>query len=165
MLVYSPYALSGEVMSSSASDVQSSSSEAAMPMAYESSTKTISNGAYIGGGVASIFLGFGIGTAIQGRYRWIHSLTQGLCVGGLIAAGAMTIGDAVQGEINWTTMSLYFAFGLAFGGFRIWEVIDTWMLPDNYRIVKEPVFQVLPLAYYNQEVDNVGLGLSFQYKF
>ena len=45
--------------------------------------KTISNGFYIGGGIASIFLGFGIGTAIQGRYEWVHTVTQGLCVAGV----------------------------------------------------------------------------------
>ena len=40
----------------------------ALSESYSPDTKTISTGKYVGGGVASIFLGWGIGHAIQGRY-------------------------------------------------------------------------------------------------
>ena len=49
----------------------------------ETRVKTISQGRYIGGGVASIFLGFGIGHAIQGRWKergWIHTTTQSIAL-------------------------------------------------------------------------------------
>ena len=65
-------------------------------MMSQSHSQTISNGAYIGGGVASIFLGFGIGTAIQGRYKWIHTGLQGLAVGGMIATAVVMVDDAVS---------------------------------------------------------------------
>ena len=164
MLVYSPYALSDDSVSYQAMAEESSSNAAEL---YNSSpVKMISNGAYIGGGVASIFLGLGIGTAIQGRYKWVHTVTQGLCFAGLITTGIITVDNALDNnKINWTTMSMYLGFGLALGGLRIWEIIDTWMLPDHYKIGKEPAFQVLPLAYYDQDLDATSLGLSLKYNF
>ena len=164
ILAYSPYALSDDSVSYQAMAEESSSNAAEL---YNSSpVKMISNGAYIGGGVASIFLGFGIGTAIQGRYKWIHSVTQGLCVAGLVTTAVVTIDDAVSsGKLNSTTLYMYLGFGLLIGGFRVWEVIDTWMLPDHYKIGKEPAFQVLPLAYYDQDLDATSLGLSLKYNF
>ena len=55
----------------------------------EMRVKTIKQGRYIGGGVASLFLGFGIGHAIQGRWKekgWIHTTTQSIAVATLVVS-------------------------------------------------------------------------------
>ena len=52
-------------------------------------SSTMSQGQYVGGGIASIFLPFGIGQAIQGRYKetgWIFTVSE-LASNVLVASG------------------------------------------------------------------------------
>ena len=129
-------------------------------MSQQAYQKTISNGSYIGGGVASIFLGFGIGSAIQGRYNWVHTVTQGLCVAGLVTTGVMT---AVNKKGSGASGFIYLGLAVAYSGLRIWEIIDTWMLPDNYKIVEN--IELSPNLYTANNGESLGLGLSLKYSF
>ena len=47
---------------------------------------------------------------------------------------------------------------------RIWEIVDVWMLPSNYKVVKESPFQIKPLAFFDSgKRFNYGLSLSYQF--
>lgn len=82
-LSYSPYALS----------VQEGNVAESLDMekltAYEEPAKSMSYGQYIGGGVASIIPGFGLGHAIQGRYMewgWIFTVLEPVTfIGGVVS--------------------------------------------------------------------------------
>ena len=171
MLCFGPYAFSEEDV---ANEMGSAESEAATASFrdYDSSTKSITNGQYIGGGVTSILLGYGIGHAIQGRYMergWIFTASELVAIGGYITSVVFFVTEASDvyrtgntgGVKAFGGVSL--AFLVALTGLRVWEIVDAWMLPSHYKIVKESPFQLTPLAYYNQK--NMNLGLSLQYKF
>ena len=142
---------------------------------YEES-KTISNGLYIGGGVASIIPGFGIGHALQGRYwekGWVFTVGNLVFIGGYVTFAFVLAEDlqtaALKGD-NLKVMSggkkfvgLSLAFLLGILGFKVWEIVDAWNLPSHYKVVKESPFQIKPLAFYNQ--DKLNLGLSLNYNF
>ena len=130
-------------------------------------SKSLSNGQYIGGGVASIFLGAGIGHAIQGRWMekgWIFTV-GGLVTGiGYVASSTLFAVKSYETKtLDKGTGGVALAFLLAHLGLRVWELIDVWMLPSNYTVVKESPFQIKPLAFYDQE--NLNLGLSLNYTF
>ena len=144
---------------------------------YNSSTKTISNGRYIGGGVASIFVGFGVGHAIQGRYKekgWIFTVADLIAIGGYFTSAVLLVGDAMDaaesGEgINTGAVKTKGGMALAFLavgiGVRVWEMVDAWMLPSHYKVVKESPFQAAPLISWNPMNSSWDLGLSLKYKF
>ena len=142
---------------------------------YEES-KTISNGQYLGGGIASIIPGWGIGHAVQGRYwekGWIFTVGDLVFVGGYLTSVFLLVDDlqtaALKGDSRkvgsatkkFSGLSLAFLVGLI--GFRAWEIIDAWNLPSHYKVVKKSPFQIKPLAFYNQ--DKLNLGLSLNYNF
>ena len=54
--------------------------------------------------------------------------------------------------------------GLIGLGIRMWEIVDVWLLPSRYRIVKENPFKLKPLAFYDSNNQlNYGLSLSYQF--
>ena len=128
-------------------------------------TKTISNGRYIGGGVASIFLGFGIGHAIQGRWGergWVFTLLDSIAIGGMVTS---FISPTVGSHFPTFVVVLYGSFFLLLGS-RIWSIIDAWILPSHYKIAQESRFQVSPLIVSNySDLSTVGLGLGMKYRF
>lgn len=110
----------------------------------------MSQGQYIGGGVASIFLPFGIGQAIQGRYGekgWIFTVSElgSLAVAGVgVAMSFSTImrlmNNAKDSGVKFVLSSsdfptggyaLMVAGGLAWSGFHIWGMIDAWATPQH----------------------------------
>ena len=112
--------------------------------------KTINQGHYIGGGVASIFIGFGIGQAIQGRWKergWIHTTVQSGALLVYIGSLAFTVSSVVEdmstrdasvGDISGSALigsGLTLGLVLVILGSRIWEMVDTWMLPDSIKII------------------------------
>ena len=163
---YSPQALSMELASASDSEE-----------VYSSSAHTISNGLYIGGGVASIFVGFGIGHAIQGRYGekgWIFTVADLVAIGGYFTSVVFLAGDVMDAAEAGETISagtvkkkggLALGFLAAMVGVRIWEIIDAWMLPSHYKVVKESPFQAAPLISWNHMNSSFDVGLSLKYKF
>ena len=132
-------------------------------------TKTINNGRYIGGGIASIFLGFGIGHAIQGRWGergWIFTLGDAIVVGGIVTSTLLTVQNL--NAVNIPTGYLVSVGGFALLGFalRIWSILDAWSLPAHYKIVQESRFQVSPLVASNySNFNTIGLGLNVKYRF
>ena len=144
---------------------------------------SISQGKYIGGGVTSILVGFGVGHAVQGRYKqkgWMFTVGEGLALGGYIAlvlrgaSSALTdLSEATESEseavpeISGKTKS---SFGIAsalllvYSGLRIWEMVDAWMLPSDYKVVQEPALQLKPLVSLAKD-SSLNLGLSLKYQF
>ena len=134
---------------------------------------------YIAGGLATVFLGFGTGHAIQGRYKekgWIFTASSViLTVGsvGYLANVYKTVKDidasnkkeSVKKVDSLTTIS-YVYIGLAVVGLgvRFWELFDVWMLPAKYKLVDQNSFEFKPLAFYSPET-KFNYGLSLNYKF
>jgi hypothetical protein len=104
----------------------------------------ITDGQHIGGGVASLFLGFGIGHAVQGRWSsrgWIFTLGESASVGLLIYGFAqndcfLAIGHSCSDDDDGVGEAIV---GLvAFSVFRVWEIIDAFAAPPNHnRRVRE----------------------------
>ena len=103
------------------------------------SANTISQGRYIGGGVASIFLGFGIGHAVQGRWKdggWIHTALQSGVFVAYIGALVYTAKSFVEaGDAKTLSADTKTGLGITGGiilvlmGSRIWEMVDTMDTP------------------------------------
>lgn len=119
----------------------------------------MSQGQYVVGGIASIFLPFGIGQAIQGRYEqkgWIFTVAD-LSASALIGAGlgilffevvpiftafteknpVSTINERLtnlfeqsRGPVI-TSLSLISFGSAAFLGFHIWGIVDAWSVPSS----------------------------------
>jgi len=144
-----------------------------------SNMRTINNGRYVGGGVASIFIGFGIGHAIQGRWKekgWIHTVVQGGAVLAYIGSVIFTVGSA--SHYNPTSAQVYnesatFAgLGITLGiaivilGSRIWEIIDAWSLPSSIKIVsssQQMQIDTFSSLYPYNKVDAPGISLQWQF--
>jgi hypothetical protein len=98
----------------------------------------ITDGQHIGGGVASLFLGFGIGQAIQGRWSdkgWIFTVGDTAAYG-LIIYG-LSQNDCwirIWGECdNDDDGVAAVVAGLAVGAvFRVWEIVDAWAAPPAH---------------------------------
>lgn len=121
----------------------------------------ISEGQHMGGGIASILVGFGIGQAVQGRYGetgWIFT------VGELASMTALMIGvvQAFDDCFNFddTCEDGNKGEGLIIGGlvglfaFRIWEVVDAFGGPPKHnRKVRELKMRLgMPMPMYTQRV-------------
>src|SRR5690606_6489502 len=55
----------------------------------------ISQGQHVGGGLAAMFIGFGVGQAVQGRWSdkgWIFTIGEGLAIAGLFYGVAHAVG-------------------------------------------------------------------------
>jgi hypothetical protein len=94
------------------------------------------------GGVVAIFVGWGIGQAVEGRWHdtgWIFSLGETASVAAIIggAIGILNcegIANATQTCSSGDATSGAFLIGgaLALTGFRIWEVIDAFVGPSGH---------------------------------
>ncbi len=121
----------------------------------------ISEGEHIGGGLAALFLGFGIGQGIQGRWGdngWLFTLGEVGAVS-LMIYGATRSFDCYDGvdhlghdcRTDAGTGSLIVG-ALAFTGLRIWETVDAFSAPSDYnrrvRMVKMKV-GIRPMGMYS----------------
>lgn len=110
----------------------------------------ISDGAHIGGGVANIFLGFGIGQAIQGRWSekgWLFT------VGGAASITAMIVGAVSSFSSDSAEVPVLFIGGyVGFLVFHIWGAIDAFAGPPKHnRRVRELRMRLgLPQPYYGR---------------
>jgi hypothetical protein len=104
----------------------------------------ISEGQHIGGGVAALFLGFGAGQAVQGRWGekgWIFTVGEGASIV-LMFYGLAKAVDCDSGyysddyyydndcEDNY--VGLMVGSLLAFSVFRVWETIDAFTAPPAH---------------------------------
>ena len=102
---------------------------------------------------------------------WIFTVSELLAVGGYLSSAFLFVGEVVDDLETGDELSgqakffggASIAFLIALTGLRVWEIMDAWMLPSHYKIVKESPFELRPLAYYNKK--NINLGLSLHYKF
>ena len=110
----------------------------------------ISSGAHFGGGLAALFLGFGSGQAIQGRWSdtgWIFTLGEAASFAALIGGVVRTVDDCNHtGETGCDHSDgppLIIAGLIGFTVFRIWEIVDAFGGPnDHNRRVRELKFRM-----------------------
>lgn len=140
----------------------------------------ISDGAHIGGGVAAIFVGFGVGQAIQGRWSergWIFTLGEGASVAAIIA-GAIKIADDCIGDVNGNCnedddgngTALLVGGLLGYTVFRVWDIIDAFSGPGEHnRRVRALKYRLgIPLRvgwkpYVNSTHDSTTAGLTLRF--
>lgn len=146
----------------------------------------ISDGAHIGGGVAALFFGFGIGQAVQGRYSetgWIFTLGESASVALLIYGVVQAFGDCTAtDEFGFcTSRESNSTGGVAIAGgligllvFRVWEIVDAFSGPTKHnarvRNIKMRLGMPVPMyvekvtPYVNKTRDNGGtVGLRFRF--
>lgn len=94
--------------------------------------ESISKERYIAGGVVGTLLGFGIGHAIQGRYKeigWVFTLTGIVTSATWVTGSAMVLANPYSTSQAATGSILYLS-GLILGAaFHIWETADIWAAP------------------------------------
>jgi hypothetical protein len=87
-------------------------------------------GGWLTGGVLSTFLGFGIGQAIQGRYKsrgWMFTVGDSVAVTVALYGAARCCQPAGHTEE-------YLVLGgvAALIGLRIWQTLDAWLVPPAH---------------------------------
>jgi hypothetical protein len=95
----------------------------------------ISVGKWITGGVLASTIGFGIGQAAQGRWRytgWIFTVGEG---GAAVAVGYagidMLLNSSHRGKDDFQPYVLMGGL-ILFGGLKIWDGIDGWIGPPRH---------------------------------
>lgn len=94
-------------------------------------------GQYVSGGVVSAVVGFGIGHTVQGRWLergWVFTAGESASLLIAFTGAVATIGcgghsDSTTGERCDTSVGLLIGGYLAFVGFRIWEIADSFAVP------------------------------------
>ena len=168
-------ALSFQAMSKEDLLDKSLSVKAEQESSYERAFKTIPQDQYFAGGAASFVLGFGIGHAIQGRWKergWIFTATE---IALVLAVNYFSNRERTKSLVWITLPNAFTNFSisasndiptllslLALGGIYIWEKIDIFLLPSHYKIVKRSPFQIKPLAFYDKQF-HYGLSLNYQF--
>lgn len=105
----------------------------------------ISSGAHIGGGVAALFLGFGSGQAIQGRWSdtgWIFTVGEAASIAAMIGGVVRTVDDCDtvdETDCDHSDGPALIVVGLVgLTVFRVWEIVDAFSGPaDHNRRVRE----------------------------
>jgi len=87
-------------------------------------------GGWLTGGVLSTFLGFGVGQAIQGRYKsrgWMFTVGDSVATTVILIGAARCCGPAGNKEEYAVLGGLAVLVGL-----RIWQTIDAWIVPPAH---------------------------------
>lgn len=135
----------------------------------------LSTGRYITGGVMSAVLGFGIGHAVQGRWRergWVFTVGGGASLLVTFIGVADTIGCAGHSDNEQCDTSIGLLVGgyLAFIGFRIWEIADAFVAPPSHnarvrslkrRLGVSTPYALVPYVTPHGDGAIAGLGLRF----
>ena len=92
----------------------------------------VSDGQMIGGGLASLFLSFGIGQAIEGRWSdtgWIFTLGEPVAFGVMLygVLSGLTCDRACSGSDG----AVLAVGAIGFFGLRIWEIVDAFVGPGR----------------------------------
>jgi hypothetical protein len=97
----------------------------------------IDPGAHVGGALASFFLGFGTGQAVQGRWSdtgWIFTVGEAASIAAIIIGIGNEIDDCVNddycGDDDNDGLIIVGVFG--FIGFRAWEIVDSSAGPSSH---------------------------------
>lgn len=98
----------------------------------------ISDGAHVGGAVASLFFGFGVGQAVQGRYSetgWIFTIGEAASLAALIYGITEAFDcDSDFGDTRCNSGGGAYITGGLIGllVFRVWEVVDAFGGPPKH---------------------------------
>ena len=96
----------------------------------QASDGSIGTGRYIAGGVLSIYPGFGIGHAVQGRYLqkgWIFTVGEVASAYVVLdGLGKCGLTAAIYNNGTCSGTENIVAGVAVFLGFKIWEIIDAW---------------------------------------
>ena len=96
------------------------------------------------GGVVAIFVGFGLGQAVEGRWHdtgWIFSLGEGASIAAIIGGAIGLVTPSCNGDTcldnnnnNHDATAAAFLVGgvLAYTGLHIWEIVDAFVGPASY---------------------------------
>ncbi len=99
----------------------------------------VSSGQYYAGGAVGSILGWGIGHAIQGRYKeigWVFTVGEGAAAAASISGAAWMASslptglkwrDAKSSDFSKGGLALACVGAVAMVGFRIWEIVDVWV--------------------------------------
>lgn len=92
---------------------------------------TLPTGQYVVGGLLSIYPGFGIGHAVQGRYSdmgWKFTVGEVTSIV-VLAAGISDCVDELFDKDRNCNNSMVLIGALGYLGFRVWEIVDAWYAP------------------------------------
>ena len=132
-----------------------------------SDMRTISQGRYIGGGVAGTILGFGIGHAVQGRWMekgWIYTALQPVTLVTSTFLWGLFAVEVGYHSFNSLTLIGAATLTLIFVGSKIWEIVDVWRLPDSIRMISSSQQMGVPSLYsYEYKSSVPGIGLQWQF--
>ena len=100
----------------------------------------ISDGQHLGGGLAAVFLGFGAGQIVQGRWQdtgWIFTVGESASFVAFVWGASEQLADClpVNGPNNCDSnrgVGLLVGGLLAFSGFRVGEVVDAFIAPPRH---------------------------------
>ena len=125
-------------------------------------SKRITKKRHIRGIFLSVVPGFGIGHAVQGRYKtsgWIFTVLEGAAIGSYIVSDALLTDETRKNE--W----LLWLFIVVFSALKTGEIIDAWILPSHYTIKRENISQANITHPYNEQKNTTHFGLSVEYTF
>ena len=137
--------------------------EAGNDLGMNKNYKSITRNRFVTSKVLGPFLGFGIGHAIQGRWSekgWIFTALELLTCYVIVRAIEIPPDNRQFITIRVAPVAMYFLIGT-----RIWQTLDLYTLPSDYKIVRESKLSVSPFYSYNSEFFNSNYGLSLSYKF
>ena len=97
----------------------------------------ISDAQHVGGGIASLSLGLGIGQAIQGRWAsdgWKFTLGETASGAAVVYGLVQVLKDCPPGETRCHSDGAWPLVGgvLAFGVFRVWGTFDAFTAPPRH---------------------------------
>lgn len=104
----------------------------------------ISMGKWFTGGVLSSFVGFGVGQAVQGRYRsrgWMFTVGDSVALTVTLYAAARCCRPAGNKEEYAVLGGLAALIGL-----RIWQTVDAWVVPPAHNAKVRALRTQLQLA-------------------
>jgi hypothetical protein len=122
----------------------------------------ISDNRYIGGALVGVFFGWGLGQAVQGRYRdtgWIFTVGEGGSTVALIAGLVQVVGCVDEfGDRRCSTRSgetLLIGGLIGLVAFRAWELIDVFAAPPrhNARVRELRLRLGLPPVMYSKKLE------------
>lgn len=132
----------------------------------------ISDGQQVGGGLLALFVGFGSGQAVQGRFGetgWIFLLGEGVSTAAMIR-GFFDLFAECGNTNDCNTSAGYFVVGLlGVTIFRTWGTIDAFVSPTfhNRRVralkmrLGIPIYSVAPYVAPAHDATTAGLMLRF----
>jgi len=137
---------------------------------------TIGTGRAIVGGVVASVYGFGIGHSVQGRWLdmgWVFTLGEVASFTAIIYGiaqinscesyytGDVYVDTCEHGNHGNDRAAGYLVGGLlAFGGFRVWEIIDAWVGPKRHNAKVRAVRRKVDPSYDQQNDGGYGFYLK-----